>query len=425
MTLLLLTERLCRAEDKADLLPIHYCYDWIGGLAPYVQRASLKLNSLIQNSQTDGNPSRGGSSLCRKSDTPRLNHEHSIVLDPVAAKLPWTTSIDPVRQSKYWKAAEEGYVRILTQFANDETAKRTPRPDTFTVADMARKELSRLESGCVRFATYMCPFADEHKVRLLAEMQSLSLIFDESWEIHEHDHNEAFLRSLMPPENHKDLTPKTPLQQAIWDAIEQVLERDRKDNATGGQELIDFLTSYISHPTPTKEFQTFGDFMEHRRNDAGMIICWTSAKFSIGSRVEFYGPKLGNLTRLLGYQMLAMNDIASYDKEKMYWQRGQAKQFETTNGVVILRNLLALPSDEAAKAMAYANQMESERSIDLELQQLMRSGSLTDEDWMLIESMIYSVTGNMMAAITMSRYGGERARLRKKDVVEHSRKGNV
>ncbi|KAJ6060293.1 terpenoid synthase [Penicillium canescens] len=292
-----------------------------------------------------------------------------------------------------------------------------PGSQTFGHAVIKKEKLGRelyiapRVSNSVRFVSYMYLFADEDKFRLLDEMQALSLIFDESWEIHEKDHDESFFKSLMPPENHRDLAPKTPLQQTIWNSIEEVLKRDRMDDATGGRELIEFLTSYISHPTPSKEFTTLADFMEHRRNDGGMIVCWTSAKLSIGSRQEFYGPKLGTLTRLLAYQMLASNDIASYDKEKRYWQQGQAKQFETTNGVVIIRNLLSLPSDEAAKALAYANQMEIERRIDWEIERLKQSGSLTNEDRMLIECMIYCVTGNMMAAITMSRYGGEHAKL--------------
>lgn len=125
--------------------------------------------------------------------------------------MPWRSSITNVRQNIHWQAVVEGYTKILWAFAEDETAKRTPSPDVITVADMAMKELKRVEDGSSRFVTYMYPFASEHRARLLAEMQCLSLLFDgmflssqcvfmemdgrhnltriiESWEHHEHDH---------------------------------------------------------------------------------------------------------------------------------------------------------------------------------------------------------------------------------------------
>jgi hypothetical protein len=89
--------------------------------------------------------------------------------------------------------------------------------------------------------------------------------------------------------------------------------------------------------------------------------------------------------------MLQSNDIASYDKEKKNWLAGKAKQFLTTNGVVIIRDLFSLPSDEAAKAIAYANQMEIERQVDLELERLASSGELTEEDWRLVDTKVCSV----------------------------------
>lgn len=65
----------------------------------------------------------------------------------------------------------------------------------------------------------------------------------------------------------------------------------------------------------------------------------------------------------------------------------------------------------AVKALAYVNQTEIERSTDSVITRLVEFGSLPKDDWMLIKPMIYCVTGNMMAAVTMSRYGGENARL--------------
>ncbi|KAB8209620.1 isoprenoid synthase domain-containing protein [Aspergillus parasiticus] len=311
--------------------------------------------------------------------------------------MPWRSSITNVRQNIHWQAVIDGYTKILRAFAQDETAKRTPSPDVITVADMAMKELKRVENGSSRFVTYMYPFASEHRIRLLAEMQCLSLLFDESWEHHEHDH--------------VDLHPKTPLQETIWKSIEAVCEEDERVGGNGGTGLIEFLTNYIKHPTPVKEMKTFTDFMDYRFNDGGMMVCWNSAKFSIGSNLSLQEPKMARIVRLLSDQMLESNDIASFDKERKHWLSGNAKQFLTTNGTAIIRNLFSLKSDEAAKALAYANQIETERQIDRELGDLLSTSQLSADEWHLVNAMLYCVTGNLISAVTMCRYGGEAARI--------------
>ncbi|KAE8419877.1 isoprenoid synthase domain-containing protein [Aspergillus pseudocaelatus] len=325
--------------------------------------------------------------------------------------MPWRSSITNVRQNIHWQAVVDGYTRILRAFAEDEIAKRTPSPDVITVADMAMKELKRVEDGSSRFVTYMYPFASEHRARLLAEMQCLSLLFDESWEHHEHDHNQTFFLSLMPPINNEDLHPKTPLQETVWKSIAAVYEEDERVGGNGGTGLIEFLTNYIKHPTPVKDFKTFTDFMDYRFNDGGMMVCWNSAKFSIGSNLSLQEPKMARIIRLLSEQMLESNDIASFDKEKKHWLAGNAKQFLTTNGTAIIRDLFALKSDEAAKALAYANQMETERQIDRELGDFLSTGQLSADEWHLVNAMLYCVTGNLISAVTMCRYGGQGARI--------------
>lgn len=127
--------------------------------------------------------------------------------------------------------------------------------------------------------------------------------------------------------------------------------------------------------------------------------------------MDLRGPKIARFVRLFSDQMLQSNDIASYDKEKTYWEEGNAKQFLTTNGVVILADLLSLSGDQAAKAMAYANQMEKERQIDSELGMALSSGAFSAEEWRLICAMLYCVTGNMISAVTMGRYCGKDAEL--------------
>jgi hypothetical protein len=75
----------------------------------------------------------------------------------------------------------------------------------------------------------------------------------------------------MPPENHRDLFPRSSLQETLWKSIEAVYEEDGRSGGDGGRSLVQFLTDYINHPTPTKEFRTLMDFMDYRFNDGGMM----------------------------------------------------------------------------------------------------------------------------------------------------------
>jgi hypothetical protein len=145
-------------------------------------------------------------------------------------------------------------------------------------------------------------------------------------------------------------------------------------------------------------------------------VCWNSAKFSIGTSLDPRGPKLERINRLISEQMLQSNDIASFDKEKKYWIEGHAKQFLTTNGVAIIKDLLSLPNDSAAKAIGYANQMEIEREIDGHIGNMLAAGELDDEEYRLVTAMLYCLTGNMFSAVVMSRYGGESAKLPNHDL---------
>lgn len=75
----------------------------------------------------------------------------------------------------------------------------------------------------------------------------------------------------MPPINHKGLHHRTTLQDTMWKSIEALFEEDERSGGNGGRGLVEFLTNYINHPTPMKEFKSFTDFMDYRFNDGGMM----------------------------------------------------------------------------------------------------------------------------------------------------------
>ena len=134
-------------------------------------------------------------------------------------------------------------------------------------------------------------------------------------------------------------------------------------------------------------------------------------KLSIGSNVDFHDSKFTRFLRLIGDQTLGQNNIASFDKEKDHYLAGMFPEFEQTNGIMVIKRLLSLPTDDAAKALAYACQLETERQIDFELEKMMSEGDFDQEDWKFIDAVLLMSIGDVMGSITMSRYGGAAARL--------------
>lgn len=151
-------------------MPIRYGYDWIGQVASHILPKPLELRLNYEGS-TKSNDGQG----FVKTST---SNNHSFQLQPTAIGLPWNTGLQHVRQNKYWKAALQATVELLSAFTQDEIAQHIPHCDGLTVAVMAAHELEGVEDICCRFISYMYPLADEERTKLLAKMQVLILLFD-------------------------------------------------------------------------------------------------------------------------------------------------------------------------------------------------------------------------------------------------------
>ncbi|KAJ5281104.1 terpenoid synthase [Penicillium angulare] len=131
---------------------------------------------------------------------------------------------------------------------------------------------------------------------------------------------------------------------------------------------------------------------------------WTFAKLAIGSRVDYEDPELKRFLHLLGDHILRLNDIALFDKELKRYKNGQSDNSVKTQGLMVLKDLLALPTIDAAKSVLYVYRLEYEKLIDLELESPQSIG-LTKDEWYLLDTYITSAKGNTMAKATMARYG--------------------
>ena len=68
--------------------------------------------------------------------------------------------------------------------------------------------------------------------------------------------------------------------------------------------------------------------------------------------------------------------------------------------------------DEAAKSLAYALQLWTENEILKELKAMKHKNDLSPDEWRFVDACLVAAAGNLFTSIVISRYGGEKARLR-------------
>lgn len=134
-----------------------------------------------------------------------------------------------------------------------------------------------------------------------------------------------------------------------------------------------------------------------------------SIAFSINSSVDIFAPHLVKLVNLWMDQVSIGNDVGSWEKEKRDHDDG--KVLYLINAVDVCKTLLGLSSFDAAMTMTQALLFQIECEIDAEIERLQEEDALTPEEWALVDSMCYTMTGNMFCSVIMSRYGGEKTRL--------------
>lgn len=118
-------------------------------------------------------------------------------------------------------------------------------------------------------------------------------------------------------------------------------------------------------------------------------------------------PRFARYLALIGDYLGIINDMASYDKELRALKKGETK--DMINFVAVVKNLLSLPSEDAAKSAAYAQQLLIESWLVDEIKRLAREENLTDEEIWFVEAVFLTATGNTFFCMISSRYGGEAA----------------
>ena len=156
-----LFKALAASKDRPFLPPVQYAYDPIIECPSYLQATAYGFP--IDITRNDKRPT------CL----------HSIRIDPLAAGLPYRSSLNYVRASRFWKANIEETIRILELLATDQSADDVEVDHGLTLAKIASKELhSDIENRIVLATTYMFSGADESRTRLIAVLMVLYFVFD-------------------------------------------------------------------------------------------------------------------------------------------------------------------------------------------------------------------------------------------------------
>ncbi|KAL8968795.1 MAG: hypothetical protein Q9197_004685 [Variospora fuerteventurae] len=364
------TSGLIDAVHLNFLCPIRYVHDYLPSPPTWLMPQPLSLSNILQRDEDD----------ITASPFYTLERASSVYLHTTAARLPLHTGLKDFRQNKYWRANEDSTKELLQLFAQDRKCSDVLLSDNRSLSDLAEKQLeNEVIDTYSRFSVYMFPEADEERIRLLAQSVILTFIFDD-----------------------------TPLERRISDIRTRLLACDDEEG-NGGADVLETLISFWCHAEPSREgFSSVRDYLDYRREDIANPFISSSVKFSICSSVDRTKPELGRLLRHIGDHISIVNDLASFDKEKRHFDAGKA------NSMINLVHVIATlerAETQTAKSMAYAWQLCTENAILEELTALKRRNGLSSEEWSFVDACLMAASGNLLASVVMSRYGGEKTRV--------------
>ena len=153
-------EKLAVLSDLSYLPEIKYAYNPLPALPLPIKQSRLRLIS-------------GATAINQYSS------RNSISLDPFSAGLPYCSSIDHVRASKYWKANLNETTKLLEMLAVENSPSDIEVDHGITLTKLAKKALRPgYEHQMVLATEYMFPSADEQRIRQIAALMIVYFVFD-------------------------------------------------------------------------------------------------------------------------------------------------------------------------------------------------------------------------------------------------------
>lgn len=202
------------------------------------------------------------------------NHHHpsvAIRLQPRSADLPYRCSLDATYENRFWRSGLESSRFLLQLLAADRSATDIVVGNGITMATLAQKALRPgMEHRFCKAATYMYPFSDEERMRLLSASMVMMFLFDDKGE----ETSETTLKSFIDDFVQRLGTGalETPSEIVLQKHIDSIMQGFRKaDSIVGnaGQEVIEAMSLSFRRMRPEKDFQTLGQYLEFRHDNVG------------------------------------------------------------------------------------------------------------------------------------------------------------
>ena len=154
-------DKLANPEDIPHISRVVYAHDPVPKAPKYLTPQRTEVDGIRD---------------LRGDDRTRSN---GLRLYPLAARLPYRCTLDAVHESRFWRESLDASIKLLELLANDRSTADMAVGNGVTLAGLARKELRPGVGYRFNKATsYMYPFADESRIKLLAAMMVMQFVFD-------------------------------------------------------------------------------------------------------------------------------------------------------------------------------------------------------------------------------------------------------
>ncbi|KAL8823960.1 MAG: hypothetical protein Q9191_005406 [Dirinaria sp. TL-2023a] len=400
--------KLAGCSDNAYLPSIGYVYDPLPALPLHIQRGPFSLPS--------------GAT----AKSPFLL-DNSVELHPLAAGLPYRSSLYHVYASKFYEQNLSEAVTLLKLLASDTSARDIELNHGVTLSQLAKKALQRGQEHHMALAAhYMFPCANRQRIKMISALMIILFVFDgasrvcfdryvplirplDKFEAIPNEELKAFRDNLLPClDGNLSPDPQPNSFQSHMNEILQCIELEDLAGGDGGKEMLHGLRDAFHHVRPARVFQSVDEYLHFRRINVGAAFMIAAAKFSVESSVCVNDARFQRYLSLIADHGILANDLASYDKELQALENGGGIMI---NIVDVLKNVTSLRATDDAKRVAWSLQLQVEEDMMVQIKSLQSQG-LSNEDWWFLEAVGLAAVGNVMFCMTTSRYGGEAARIK-------------
>ena len=152
--------KLAAPQDLQDVSLVKFAHDPVPRLPPYLVYGTY----LFPQHRIDlGHPIRSS----------------AIKLQPRESSLPFRCGLNATYESRFWRSGLQSSTDILQLLAADRSATDIMVGNGITMAKLAKKELQHgMEHRFCKASTYMYPFANEERTKLLAASMVMMFLFD-------------------------------------------------------------------------------------------------------------------------------------------------------------------------------------------------------------------------------------------------------